>query len=144
MPLGLRQAGHDEGSLGLNTVKKSVFVLLGVVCFALGLIGAFLPVLPTTPFLLAAAFLFSRSSQRLDAWLAGTKLYRSYVEPFRKGQGITLRKKLRILVVSYALMGVSAIVVAQPVVWAVLACVALGLLWAMVVRVPAVKEFETS
>ena len=120
----------------MNPVKKAVFVSVGCLCVALGVAGAFLPVLPTTPLLLAAAFLFSRSSQRLHDWLAKTKVYKAYVEPINAGDGIPARKKITILGFSYAVMAVSAIVVARPLVWAILGCVAVFLLWWIGFRVP--------
>ena len=120
----------------MNTVKKVVFVSVGCLCVALGVAGAFLPVLPTTPFLLAAAFLFSRSSQRLNSWLVKTKVYKAYVEPINSGEGIPVRKKASILGVSYAVMAVSAITVARPSVWVILGCVAVYLFWLIGFHVP--------
>ena len=120
----------------MNPVKKVVFVSVGCLCVALGVAGTFLPVLPTTPFLLAAAFLFSRSSQRLNSWLVKTKVYKAYVEPINSGEGIPVRKKASILGVSYAVMAVSAITVARPSVWVILGCVAVYLFWLIGFHVP--------
>ena len=120
----------------MNPVKKVVFVSVGCLCVALGVAGAFLPVLPTTPFLLAAAFLFSRSSQRLNSWLVKTKVYKAYVEPINSGEGIPVRKKASILGVSYAVMAVSAITAARPSVWMILGCVAVFLFWLIGFHVP--------
>ena len=50
-------------------MKKIIYLLLGHVFLIIGIIGAFLPVLPTTPFLLLAAFLYSKSSTKLHNWL---------------------------------------------------------------------------
>ncbi len=120
----------------MNPLKKAVFVSVGCLCVALGVAGAFLPVLPTTPLLLAAAFLFSRSSQRLNDWLASTKVYKVYVEPINSDAGVPIRKKATILGVSYAIMLVSAIVMARPLVWAILSCVAVFLFWLIGFHVP--------
>ena len=120
----------------MNPIKKVVFVSVGCLCVALGIAGAFLPVLPTTPLLLAAAFLFSRSSQRLNDWLVKTKVYEAYVEPINSGEGIPLCKKASILGVSYVVMAISAFAVARPSVWVILGCVAVFLFWLIGLHVP--------
>ncbi len=54
-------------------MKKMSLLIFGHICLLLGIIGAFLPVLPTTPFLLLAAFLYSQSSPKLHSWLINHK-----------------------------------------------------------------------
>ena len=57
-----------------------------------------LPVLPSVPFLLLAAYGFGRSSQRLDRWFQGTRLYRENLADLAAGRGMTRRAKIRIMV----------------------------------------------
>lgn len=60
--------------------------------------------MPAFPFLLLAAFGFSRSSERLDAWFKSTKLYKNNLESYVKGQGMTLKTKLKIMIIVTILM----------------------------------------
>lgn len=120
---------------------RGIFAICGIICTALGLIGIFLPVLPTTPFLLLAAFLFARSSERLMKKLEASKAYQAYVVPFKENKGIEARVKNRILAISFSIMGVSAFVVRDIsgwnfVVWVILMLVCLWLLYLMKIRIP--------
>ena len=110
------------------------------IALGVGALGVFVPVLPTTPLVLLATFLFAKSSPRCHAWLCKTRIYRAYVLPFQEQGGIPLKRKVHIVGVSFVVMGVSAVLVQKPVVWAILGAVALFLLWLMCVRIPTVDE----
>lgn len=73
---------------------KILYVVLGSVCLALGVVGIFLPLLPTTPFLLLSAALYFRSSPRLYEWLLRHKYFGSYIRNFREYRAIPLRAKI--------------------------------------------------
>ena len=79
-------------------LKKMVYLVLGCLGLALGAVGAAVPLLPAFPFLMLAAFCFAKSSERLHTWFIGTKLYRNNLESFVKGQGMTWKTKIRIMV----------------------------------------------
>ncbi len=121
-------------------MKKLLFFVLAWLSTGLGVLGVFLPVLPTTPFLLLAAFLFAKSSPKYHAWLRKTKAYQAYVLPFLEQGGISLGTKVRILIISYAVMGLSAYFVQRPLVWGILGAVALFLLWLLIVRIPTLGK----
>ena len=76
---------------------KVFYIVLGLLSLGLGFVGTFLPVLPTTPLLLLAAFCFARSSERLNNWFKGTQLYKKNLESFVQGRGMTKKAKLRIM-----------------------------------------------
>lgn len=105
----------------------------------LGFLGMFVPVFPTTPFLLLATFLFANSSPRCHAWIMKTKMYKLYVKPFKENGGIPFKRKIHILGASYTVMGISAILVQKPLVWIILAGVAVFLLWLMCYRIPTIE-----
>ena len=73
---------------------KFLFAFLGSVSLVLGIMGVFLPVLPTTPFLLLAAAMYMRSSQRLYDWLMSHKHLGAYIRNFREHKALPLRVKV--------------------------------------------------
>ena len=73
---------------------KILLTILGLISLGLGILGAFLPVLPTTPLLLLAAFLFLRSNQRLYDWLMNHPKMGPYITNFMKHKAIPLRVKV--------------------------------------------------
>ena len=91
-------------------LKKILYIILGCIGVVLGAIGAVLPLLPTFPFLMLAAFCFARSSEKLDTWFKGTKLYKNNLEDFVAGRGMTRKTKLRIMVTVTLLMSIGFLV----------------------------------
>ncbi len=73
---------------------KILYVILGWVAIGLGFLGIFLPVLPTTPFLLLAAALFFRGSPGLYGWLVNHKTLGPYIRNFRENRAISLHVKI--------------------------------------------------
>ena len=73
---------------------KIVLIVIGSIALALGIIGIFLPLLPTTPFLLLAAALYFRSSPRQYEWLLSQKHLGPYIRNFREHKAIPLRAKI--------------------------------------------------
>ena len=73
---------------------KPFLATLGCIAFALGIVGIFVPLLPTTPFLLLAAALWVRSSPRLYAWLLAHPRLGVYIRNFREKRAIPLRAKV--------------------------------------------------
>ena len=122
----------------MNRLARLAMLVGAWAACILGCVGVFVPVLPTTPLLLLATFLFAKSSPRCHAWICSTRVYKTYVEAFKQAGGIPAATKARILAVSFALLGASAYFVQKPAVWAVLGCVAVFLLYLMIVRIPTV------
>lgn len=93
--------------------KKTLYLIGGCLGVALGALGAALPLLPAFPFLLLAAFCFSRSSERLHTWFVGTRLYRENLESYVAGKGMSRKAKIRIMVTVTLLMSVGFIMMHQ-------------------------------
>ncbi|MBR5851248.1 MAG: YbaN family protein [Bacteroidaceae bacterium] len=92
---------------------KFLFAFLGSVSLALGIMGVFLPVLPTTPFLLLSAALYMRSSQRLYDWLMSHKHLGAYIRNFREHKALPMRVKVVSVTMVWATLLYCAVFVAQ-------------------------------
>lgn len=125
-------------------MKRYLMLALGWLCFALGMIGVIIPILPTTPFILLAGFLFARSSTRWEIWIKKLKVYQKYVVPFKRNQGFTLRQKGEILCTTYALLLISGILINHTHIrlfLLVIAVVKLLVLWRFI---PTVRQEEVT
>ncbi len=92
----------------MSEVYRLVLIALGFIFVGLGILGAFLPLLPTTPFLLLAAACFARSSKKFYNWLLNHKVFGTYIRNYREHRAITLRGKVISLVVMWLVMGYTA------------------------------------
>lgn len=105
-------------------IKKILYITLGCIGVGLGAVGAVVPLLPAFPFLLLATFCFAKSSERLHTWFINTKLYKSNLESYVQGRGMTWATKSRIMVTVTLLMSVGFFMMSRvPVGRIVLACV---------------------
>ena len=106
-------------------IKKIIYIALGCLGVGLGALGAVLPLLPSFPFLLLAAFSFGKSSDRLHAWFIGTRLYKENLESYAQGKGMTRKTKVRIMVTVTLLMSIGFLMMHQVVVGRIV----LGCVW---------------
>lgn len=110
---------------------KSLLAVLGVVSLSLGVAGIFLPLLPTTPFLLLAAWAFVRSSPRLYAWLINHPHLGEYIRNFRENHAIPLRVKVVSVSLVWLTIGFCIVAVVEQWWWAqaALALLAAAITW---------------
>jgi hypothetical protein len=89
----------------MGEIYRAVLIAFGFFFLGLGILGAFLPLLPTTPFLLISAACFARSSKKFYNWLLNNKIFGGYIRNYREQRAITLRAKVMSLVVMWLVMG---------------------------------------
>jgi uncharacterized protein len=104
------------GEVMRNPVIRYALLAIGWLSVALGVIGIFLPVLPTTPFLLLAAACFMRSSTRFYLWLIQHRQLGPWIADYLAGQGIPLKGKVYALGLMWSSIGLSCYLV--PLFWA--------------------------
>ena len=78
----------------LNRSKKILLIVAGTFFIGIGIIGIFIPILPTTPFILIAATIYVRSSKNFYSWLVNNKIFGKYIRNYREGKGIPLIIKI--------------------------------------------------
>ena len=100
----------------LNKSKQSIskpiqilLITLGTFFVGVGIAGIFIPVLPTTLFLLISATLYAKSSKRFYDWLINNKIFGRYIKNYREGKGIPLKVKIITIILLWITIGCSAI-----------------------------------
>ena len=127
MDVKSKREREKEKTIGDPVMKKILYSILGWIGVGMGAVGAVMPMLPAFPFLMLAAFCFARSSEKLDRWFKGTKLYKDNLEDFAAGRGMTMKAKVRIMITVTLLMSVGFIVMGSKGI--LTGCVALSCVW---------------
>ena len=105
---------------------RAVFVALGTLFLAIGIVGIFVPLLPTTPFLLLASACYLRGSERMHRWLLSHGRLGAYIRAYEEGRGIPLRAKVVALAMMWASIGYAVYRFGSPWLQAALLLVAAG------------------
>ena len=84
----------DQTDIISNRFFRYLLISAGTIFLGFGIIGIFLPILPTTPFLLLAAACYARSSKRFYDWLMNNKWFGTYIKNYREGRGVPLKFKI--------------------------------------------------
>ncbi|MFP4442897.1 MAG: YbaN family protein [Spirochaetia bacterium] len=88
-------------------------MLFGIIFLTLGLIGIVLPILPTTPFLIAAAFFFVPSSRKLHSWLYSNRITAPHMRALKENKGMTMESKIIILSFAWLMLILGAFLAAD-------------------------------
>ncbi len=100
-----------EVHLARAPIVRWLFVAAGCVSLGLGILGIVLPGLPTTPFLLLAAYCYARGSARFYVWLMTNRYFGGYIRAWRDNEGISLPVKIYVVILLWIVLGFTAFVV---------------------------------
>ena len=120
-------------------MSRAVFVGLGTFFLAVGIVGIFVPLLPTTPFLLLASACYFRGSERLHRWLLGHGRLGAYIRAYEEGRGIPLRGKVLALTMMWSSIGYGLYRFQWPLVQAALLAIAVGVT-VYLLRLPTLRR----
>jgi hypothetical protein len=92
----------------MRSLTRHLLITIGTLSVALGIVGMFVPILPTTPLLLLAAACYARSSDRFLNWLLYNRWFGAYIRNYREGRGIPRSTRTLTLLALWLTLGVSA------------------------------------
>ncbi len=119
-----------------KAVLKHALTAIGIIAVVLAILGVFLPLLPTTPFLLLASACFARSSDRLHGWLLNNKLFGTALRDFEQGKGMPLKAKVTALVLLWVSLAFSAFKLGNVILVCLLLAVGVGVTTYLLAFVP--------
>lgn len=119
-----------------TAVLKNTLNVIGLVAVVLAILGIFLPLLPTTPFLLLASACFARGSERLHGWLLANRLFGTTIRDFEQGKGIPRKAKITALVLLWVSLVYSVFQSSSIVLMSLLIAIGIGVTSYLLVFVP--------
>ncbi|MDR3002258.1 MAG: YbaN family protein [Fibromonadaceae bacterium] len=120
-------------------MKKKIFAAFGILCVICGSIGIVMPLVPTTPFLLLAAYLFARSSPKMHKFLLENKVFGKYLSNYLNNKPIPVRQKLISIFFVWLSIGSTIYLVTLPL-WVV--CFLLFLILALSIHIATLGFFR--
>lgn len=95
--MNLDNASNTDSTRGddyRSKIRRGFYFAFGTVFLIFGGVGVFLPILPTTPFLLLSAACYYKSSKRMHHWMLNNRWFGNYLKNYAEGKGISLRAKI--------------------------------------------------
>jgi uncharacterized membrane protein YbaN (DUF454 family) len=120
----------DDLKINSNPLVRWILLTSGTILLSIGILGMFLPLLPTTIFFILAAWCYARSSERFYHWLHHNKFFGKYLSNYRRGNGMTIMSKTVSLLILWAGIGYSVIFATSILyIQILLLAIAIGVSW---------------
>ncbi|MDU5109089.1 MAG: YbaN family protein [Clostridium sp.] len=128
----------------MKSIKKYIYITVGLIAVVLGAIGVALPILPTTPFLLLASYCFARGSERFNNWFINTKLYKNHLESFVNERAMTLKEKVTLLAFADFMLAFPLILIDSLIMKGVIVLLILCKFYYFIFRIKTISPEEKS
>ena len=92
---------REPGPDSKHRMIRIFYILSGIISLIIGFIGIFLPILPTTPFLLLSAACFYRGSEKLHDWLLNSRYFGPYIKSYEEKGGLTKSTKVKAILITW-------------------------------------------
>jgi uncharacterized membrane protein YbaN (DUF454 family) len=133
----------EDKVISHSKIVRGLLITIGTICVIIGVGGAFVPVLPTTPFLLLAAACYMRSSRRMFNWLIKNPLFGKHLRRYWAGCGITKKMKaIAIIFLWFSLTGSTLILVPSNMWWIKLLLAVIGI--GVTIHILSIKTYVKS
>jgi uncharacterized membrane protein YbaN (DUF454 family) len=124
----------SEIKISRNRFLRWVLIITGTFLVGIGILGIFLPLLPTTIFFILAAACYARSSERFYHWLMHNRYFGKYIRDYKMGKGMTITSKIVTILILWATILLSAFFTVEELYVRILlvliaVCVTIHLLW---------------
>ena len=126
----------------ISKIKRSIYIVLGLISFGIGVAGTVLPVLPGGPFFLFASYCFTKSSERLNNWFKTTFFYKQYVDRYFIKRCMTRWEKIRINIIADFFIILSVILVDILIVRIIMIVLALIKHYYFIYKIKTIKPEE--
>lgn len=125
----MRDGIHRAARAVTRHTWRALWIALGVLALATGIAGIFLPLLPTTPFVLLAAFCFARGSTRCETWLLTHPRFGPMVRNWRARRAVPLRAKQLASAMMVVSCAISALMLPAQWMWVPPVCCGMVAIW---------------
>jgi uncharacterized membrane protein YbaN (DUF454 family) len=92
----------------LSSLRKGIYIIVGTLALAIGIIGVFLPVVPTTPLVLLSAACYLRGSEKLHRWILSNPRFGEIIENYESGKGLKRSIKIKAIGLMWIMILISA------------------------------------
>ncbi|MGL5296046.1 MAG: YbaN family protein [Culicoidibacterales bacterium] len=127
----------------MKKIGKAVYVCFGLVALGLAFLGAILPIIPTTPFLLLASVCFVKGSRRFDTWFKKTKIYQLYLADYVATRSMTSRQKWTILTLASIMLLFPLFFIGNSLMKCVILALYIGKYYYFLVKIPTINDKST-
>jgi len=117
---------------------RRLLIIAGTFFVGSGIIGIFIPLLPTTPFLLLAAVCYARSSKRFYNWLLNNRWFGIYIKNYLERKGVPLKVKIQTISILWITIITSCVIISNLLVWIILVLIAIG----VTIHVLTIRTFK--